>query len=57
MLVFNQAILIDKLPTDLVSPMQLRDVGIQVNDKRKSIASKPTNNDNAIVIHDDNDGI
>ena len=57
MLVFNQAILIDKLLTDLVSPMQLRDVGIQVNDKPKSMAAKPTNNDNAIVIHDDNDGI
>ena len=28
MLVFNQAILIDKLPTNLVSPMQLCDVGI-----------------------------
>ena len=28
MLVLNQAILIDKLPTNLVSPMQLHDVGI-----------------------------
>ena len=28
MLVFNQTILIDKLPTNLVSPMQLHDVGI-----------------------------
>ena len=28
MLAFNQAILINKLPTNLVSPMQLHDVGI-----------------------------
>ena len=30
MLLFNQAILINKLPTNLVSPMQLHDVGTQV---------------------------
>ena len=59
MLVFNQAIPIDKLrpPPNLVSPLQLCDVGIQVNDKPKSMVSKPTNDHNAIVITDDNDGI
>ena len=57
MLVFNQAILINKLPTNLVSPMQLCDVGIQVYDKPKSMASKPTNDQNTIVIPDDDDGI
>ena len=57
LLVFNQAILIDKLPTKIVSPMQLCDVGIQVNDGPKSIASKTTNEHNTIVIHDDDDGI
>ena len=57
MLVFNQAILINKLPTNLVSPMQLHDVGIQVNDEPKSMASKPTNDHNAIVNSDDDDGI
>ena len=55
MLVFNQAILI--LPTNLVSPMQLCDVGIQVNDEPKSMASKPTNDHNAIVIPDGDDCI
>ena len=57
MLVFNQAILINKLPTNLVSPMQLHDVGIQVNDEPKSMGSKPTNDYNAIVFSDDDDGI
>ena len=57
MLAFNQAILIDKLPTNLVSPMQLRDVGIRDNDKPKSMALKPTDDHNAIVIPDDDDGI
>ena len=57
MLVFNQAILIDRLRTNLGSPMQLHDVGIQVNDEPKSITSKPTNDHNTIVITDDSDGI
>ena len=57
MLVFNQAILIGKLPTNLVSPMQLHAVGIQVNDEPKSMASKPTDDHNAIVIPDNDDGI
>ena len=57
MLVFNQAILIDKLPTNLVSPMQLHDVGICVYDEPKSMALKPTDDHNAIVIPDDDDVI
>ena len=55
MLVFNQAILVDKLPTNLVSPMQLHDMGIQVSDEPKSMASKPTDDNNPIVIPDDDD--
>ena len=57
MLVFNQAILINKLPTNLVSPMQLHDVGIRVYDEPKSMALKPIDNHNAIVIPDNDDGI
>ena len=57
MLAFNQAILIDKLPTNLVSHMQLHDVGIHVNDELKSMALKPTDDHNAIVIPEDDDGI
>ena len=57
MLVFNHTILIDKLPTNLVSPMQLHDVGIPVNDKPKSMASKPTDDHSTIVIPDDDNGI
>ena len=57
MLVFNQAVFIDKLPTNLVSPMQLCDVGIHVNDEPKSMALKPTNDHNAIVIPDGDDGM
>ena len=57
MLVFNQAILIEKLLTNLVSPMQLHDVGIHVHDKLKSMALKPTDDHNTIVIPDNDDGI
>ena len=44
MLVFNQTILIDHLPTTLVSPMQLQDIGICVNDKPKSSIVVPSDN-------------
>ena len=49
-LVIHQAILIPQLTANLLSPMQLRDNDLQVNDKPKFMVPKPTKDHNAIVV-------
>jgi hypothetical protein len=53
MLVIHQAILIPSMKANLLCPMQLRDNGVFVNDEPKFMAPNPTDDHNAIVVHDD----
>ena len=57
MLVFHQVILINHIPTTLVSPMQLQDIGICVNDEPKSMALNPSDDHNSIIVPSDDGGI
>jgi hypothetical protein len=50
MLVIHQAILIPQLSANLLSPMQLRDNDIRVNDEPKFMVPNPTDDHNAIVV-------
>jgi len=49
MLVIHQAILIPGLKTNLLSPMQMRDFDIRVNDEPKHMVPTPTNDHHAII--------
>jgi hypothetical protein len=50
MLTIHQAILIPQMKANLLSPMQLRDNDLCVNDEPKYMALNPTNDHHAIVI-------
>ena len=50
MLVIHQAILIPKMKTNLLCPMQLRDNDVQVNDEPKHMALNPANKIHAITF-------
>ena len=50
MLVIHQAILVPKMPVNLLGLMQLRDHRIQVNDEPKHMVLKPTEDHHCIVI-------
>ena len=50
MLVIHQAILIPKMKTNLLCPMQLRDNDVQVNDEPKHMALNPANETHAITF-------
>ena len=54
MLTFHQAILALKLTHNLISPMQVCDAGIHINDEPKHIVPTPTDDHNAIVVTGDN---
>ena len=49
MLVIHQAILIPGLKSNLLSPMQLRDYDIRVNDEPKHMVLRPTDDHHAII--------
>ena len=49
MLILHQAILIPHMKTNLLSPMQLRDHGLRVNDEPKYMVADPTEDHHAIV--------
>ena len=49
MLILHQAILIPHMKTNLLSPMQLRDHGLRVNDEPKYMVVDPTEDHHAIV--------
>ena len=55
-LVFNQAILIPCLKVALISPMQLRDNDVLVNDEPKSMALNPTDDHHTIIVPDPSGG-
>jgi len=61
MLVIHQAVLIPSMKTNLLSPMQLRDNSLRVNDEPKFMALNPTEDMNAITINttkdDEDEGI
>ena len=50
MLIIHQAILIPGMKTNLLSPMQLRDNDLRVNDEPKFMVPKPTEDHHAIYI-------
>ena len=50
MLVLHQAILLPKMKSNLLCPMQMRDNDIRVNDEPKHMALNPTDEDHAITI-------
>jgi len=50
MLILHQAILVPKMRVNLLSPMQLRDNGIRVNDEPKHMVPNPTDEVHAITI-------
>jgi hypothetical protein len=50
MLTIHQAILIPQMKANLLSPMQLRDNDLRVNDEPKYMALNPSNDHHAIVI-------
>jgi ribosomal protein L31E len=50
MLTIHQAILIPQMKANLLSPMQLRDNDLRVNDEPKYMALNPTDDHHAIVI-------
>jgi hypothetical protein len=50
-LIFHQAVLIPDLKVSILSPMQMHDNDLLVNDKPKSMALTPTSNHHCIIIH------
>jgi hypothetical protein len=54
-LTIHQAILMPSMDTNLLSPMQLRDIGIRVNDEPKHMTPNPTDSTHAITIPLNND--
>ena len=52
MFVIHQAILIERLTNILLSPMQLRDNDVKVNDEPKYLQANPTNDHHVIAVDD-----
>ena len=59
MLVLYRAILIEQMTANLLSPMQLRDNDLRVNDEPKFMVPKPTEGHHAVIIQetDEKEGI
>ena len=51
----HQALLVPKLPNNLICPMQLRSRGHRVNDEPKHMAPTPTGSTHAITISEDSE--
>ncbi len=51
MLVLHQALLIPRMKVNLISPMQVRDNDVHVNEEPKHMVWNPTNDHHAIVVY------